>query len=40
MNPATKSIVFRASSLSLIKAWLAGNGGFFGNSRNTEQGQA
>jgi len=47
INPATKYFVFRASSLTLIKAWLAprrkcpwgaGNGPVLVKSRNAEQG--
>ncbi|MES9939584.1 MAG: hypothetical protein ABW121_03465 [Candidatus Thiodiazotropha sp. 6PLUC7] len=40
INPATKYVVFRVSSLPLIKARLAGNGCSLVKSRNTEQGQA
>jgi hypothetical protein len=39
-NPATQYIAFRASSLPLIKARLAGNGPVLVKSRNAEQGQA
>ncbi|MET0010491.1 MAG: hypothetical protein ABW109_21755, partial [Candidatus Thiodiazotropha sp. 6PLUC4] len=38
INPATKYVVFRVSSLPLIKARLAGNGCSLVKSRNTEQG--
>jgi hypothetical protein len=40
INPATKYVVLRASSLPLIKAWLAGNGCSISKSHNAEQGPA
>jgi hypothetical protein len=40
INPATKYVVFRASSMPLIKAWLADKGDSLGESHNAEQGHA
>jgi hypothetical protein len=38
INPATKYVVFWASSMPLIKAWLAKNGHSIVKNRNAEQG--
>jgi hypothetical protein len=36
INPVTKYVMFRASSMVLIKAWLAAIGDFLGKSHNAD----